>query len=85
MVEQKHLQSFCDMKGYSDITVYEDGAVSGGKPMLEKPAGSSLMEDAKNGKLDLILITKLDRGFRNVVVAIQTIEALGKFKVKAVE
>ena len=57
MVQQKQLQSFCDMKGYSDITVYEDGAVSGGKPMLEKPAGSSLMEDAKNGKLDLIYST----------------------------
>jgi site-specific DNA recombinase len=69
------------MRGYSDIKVYEDGAVSGGKPMMERPAGSKLMEDAKNGKIDQILITKLDRGFRNVVDALQTIEALDKFKV----
>jgi site-specific DNA recombinase len=42
------------------------------------------MEDSKNEKLDLILITKLDRGFRNVVDAIKTIEALDKFKVSLV-
>ena len=81
LVQQKQLQSFCEMKGYTNITVYEDGAVSGGKPMMERPVGSRLMEDAKNGKIDIILITKLDRGFRNVVDALQTIEALDKFKV----
>jgi site-specific DNA recombinase len=84
LVQQKQLQAFCEMKGYSDITIYEDGAVSGGKPMVDRPAGSRMMADAKAGKIDLILITKLDRGFRNVVDALNTVDMLDSLNVNLI-
>jgi site-specific DNA recombinase len=84
MVQQKQIQAFCDMKGYSDVTVYEDGAVSGGKPMIERPSGSRMMADASNGKIDLILITKLDRGFRNVVDCLNTVGVLDNLGVNLI-
>lgn len=48
-----------------------DEGVSGGIPLEERPAGCALMEALKNG--DTIVVAKLDRLFRSVVDAAQTI------------
>ena len=45
---------------------YIDAGVSGGKPAFKRPQMSRLLEDVKEGKIDMILFTRLDRWFRNV-------------------
>lgn len=40
--------------------------ISARKPMRSRPAMGRLLHDVENGKVDLILFTKLDRWFRNV-------------------
>lgn len=52
-----------NMKVYK---IYRDAGFSARKPVLKRPAMLELLEDVKNGKLDMILFTKLDRWFRNV-------------------
>lgn len=45
---------------------YIDAGVSGGKPAFKRPQMSRLLEDVKEGKIDMVLFTRLDRWFRNV-------------------
>ena len=46
--------------------IYRDEGFSARKPVLKRPAMLELLEDVKAGKIDQILVTKLDRWFRNV-------------------
>ena len=52
-----------NMKVYK---IYRDAGFSARKPVLKRPAMLELLEYVKNGKLDMIIFTKLDRWFRNV-------------------
>lgn len=46
--------------------IYRDEGFSARKPVLKRPAMLELLKDVKAGKIDQILVTKLDRWFRNV-------------------
>lgn len=50
--------------GFTFAGFYEDPAVSGGKPLVNRPAGSKLALAVDSG--DIVLFAKLDRGFRDV-------------------
>lgn len=45
---------------------YSDEGVSGKKAVEKRPAVVKLLEDVRQGKIDIVLFTKLDRWFRNV-------------------
>lgn len=48
------------------VDIYLDEGISGAKPPLKRPALKRLLDDVKDGKIDMILFTKLDRWFRSV-------------------
>ena len=48
------------------VKIYRDEGHSARKPVLKRPVMLELLEDVKAGKIDRILVTKLDRWFRNV-------------------
>ena len=48
------------------VGIYRDEGHSARKPILKRPVMLQLLEDVKAGKIDRILVTKLDRWFRNV-------------------
>ena len=48
------------------VGIYRDEGHSARKPVLKRPVMLQLLEDVKAGKIDRILVTKLDRWFRNV-------------------
>lgn len=60
------LKEYCDKQGYTIYSVYNDAGISGRKKYKSRPALLQLLDDCKNGKIDLILFTKLDRWFRSV-------------------
>ena len=53
---------------------YEDYAVSGKRPFLTRPAGMQIVSDSRPG--DIVVFAKLDRGFRNTIDMLQTVESL---------
>ena len=59
---------------------YVDSATSGSTKMFERPAGFELFKRLNSG--DAIVLTKLDRGFRNTVDACSTIDMLKERGVK---
>lgn len=68
--------------GYEWGGVYEDAAVSGGKPFLSRPAGLKVSTTADAG--DVILFSKLDRAFRSTVDCLQTTDVWRARRVRIV-
>ena len=58
---------------------YLDDGISGTK--LDRDELQKLLDDVKAGRIDLILVTKLDRWFRSIRHYINTQELLDKYKV----
>lgn len=63
-------------RGYEFGRIYEDQAVSGGKPLASRPEGRRLAGDLDRG--DMVILPKLDRGFRNTEDALTTIRVWGE-------
>ena len=60
------LNEYCEKNKMKVVDHYIDAGVSGGKPAFKRPQMSRLLEDVKEGKIDMVLFTRLDRWFRNV-------------------
>lgn len=60
------LTSFANRMGYHIVGVYADEGISARKPVSKRPALLKLLKDVQDNKIDLILVTKLDRWFRNI-------------------
>jgi len=70
------LEEYCKLYRREIAGVYKDEAVSGTVPMHERPAGRELLEDAKAGKFDVVLVYKLDRIGRTLLVVVDAHDRL---------
>ncbi|WP_265460295.1 recombinase family protein [Enterococcus sp. HY326] len=57
--QTEKLNAYAKAKDYSVYKVYTDSAQSGAK--LERPALQQMIEDIEDGKIDLVVVYKLDR------------------------
>lgn len=64
--QRKALTEYAEQHGYSIVDVYADEGISARKSMKHRKGLLRLLEDVKQGKIDMILVTKLDRWFRNI-------------------
>lgn len=71
----KKLQDYCQFKGWEVFKVYKDEGISGGSTKKRK-AFKQMMQESKEGKFSAIIVTKIDRAFRNVIDALLTLEDL---------
>jgi len=60
------LTEYCAEKKYNVVGIYNDAGISARKSYKKRPALLQLLQDCKDGKIDLIIFTKLDRWFRSV-------------------
>ena len=73
-----------DYANKNDMTIvgrYVDEGITARKKITNRKALMRLLEDVKDGKVDLVLITKLDRFSRNIYDFHKTQEVLVKYKV----
>lgn len=61
-----NLTEYCEKEKIKIVKHYTDEGISGAKPPLKRPALKQLLDDVRDGKIDVILFTKLDRWFRSV-------------------
>ena len=80
-VQRQQIEAYCSMKNLELVNIYCDAAVSGGKPIDGRPEGSKLMADIRNGEINGMVIVKLDRGFRNTIDCLRTVDELDKLNV----
>lgn len=76
------LNEYCKKNNIKIVDHYTEEGVSGGKPSFKRPQMARLLEDVKEGKIDVILFTKLDRWFRNVPEYFKVQEILDAHKVR---
>src|SRR3712207_817663 len=70
------LEEYCKLYRHEIAEVYKDAAVSGTVPMGERPAGRKLLDDAKAGNFDVVLVYKLDRIGRTLLVVVDAHDRL---------
>jgi site-specific DNA recombinase len=63
--QRQRIAAYCTMKGLHLAEAFEDPAISAGKPLASRPAGSRLLAAAKKNKA-VVVVAKLDRLFRSV-------------------
>ncbi len=64
--QEDALVKYANENNMKIVKIYRDEGHSARKPVLKRPIMLELLEDVKAGKIDRILVTKLDRWFRNV-------------------
>lgn len=64
--QRKVLTDYAVANNYTIVGYYADEGISARKPMKYRKGLLSLLEDVKKDKIDMILVTKLDRWFRNI-------------------
>lgn len=64
--QKKVLTEYAEANNYTIVGYYADEGISARKPMKYRKGLLSLLEDVKQDKIDMILVTKLDRWFRNI-------------------
>ncbi len=64
--QRQALEEYAERMNYKIVGVYADEGISARKPVSKRPALLRLLEDVRQDRIDIILVTKLDRWFRNI-------------------
>lgn len=64
--QKKALTEYARNHNYTIADIYADEGISARKSMKNRKELLRLLEDVKQNKIDMILVTKLDRWFRNI-------------------
>src|SRR5919107_1875179 len=75
-IQNEFLSQYCRLYGLDVAGIYKDDGVSGTIPLEERPEGRRLLEDAKAGRFDTVLVYKLDRLGRSLLVIVDAHDRL---------
>ena len=73
-------ENYCKLHNINLTRIYQDDGVTGTLPLEERTAGYELLQDAKKGKFNLVLVFKLDRlgrATRIILNAIHELDGIG--------
>lgn len=73
------LRAYCDSQGWTVAGVYTDEGASAKN--TERPELQRMLEDIKMGKIDVVLVYKLDRFTRSVLDLYELLQTLDKYRV----
>jgi site-specific DNA recombinase len=75
-IQDEFLRQYCELYSLRVADIYPDDGISGTIPLHERPEGRRLLEDAKAGKFDTVLVYKLDRLGRSLLVIVDAHDRL---------
>jgi site-specific DNA recombinase len=75
-IQDEFLRQYADLYKLNVVAEYRDEGISGTVPLHERPAGTRLLEDAKAGNFDVLLVYKLDRLGRSLLVIVEAHDLL---------
>jgi hypothetical protein len=75
-IQREFLEQFRSLYELEVAEIYEDDGISGTIPLHERPEGRRLLEDAKEGKFQTVLVKKLDRLGRTLLVIVDAHDRL---------
>src|SRR3989338_5231943 len=85
-IQAEKCKAYCDLLDYSydETSIYKDEGISGALPVEERPALNRLLQDAREGKIDTVVVKALDRLSRNLRILLNVIHELEGLDVKMV-
>jgi site-specific DNA recombinase len=75
-IQEEFLEQYCGLYHHQVVETYADDGISGTIPLHERPEGRRLLEDAKAGKFDTVLVYRLDRLGRKLLVVVDAHDRL---------
>jgi len=75
-VQRRQIELIAELEGYHLETIFVEAGQSGSKPLAKRPEGAKLLATVKPG--DIIIAVKLDRTFRDVADAANTLTRFKK-------
>lgn len=72
--QRSAILAYATMRGIELVTIYQDNGVSGGMPISERPEGGELVGTIRANEIQAVIVLKLDRGFRNVVDCLSSVD-----------
>ena len=75
-IQRDFLKEYCRLYGLDVTGVYADDGVSGTIPLHERTEGRRLLEDAREGKFQTVLLYRLDRLGRSLLVIVEAHDRL---------
>ena len=76
--QRRQIEAYCTMRGLELVDLLTDNGVSGGKPLGDRQGGAKLLVALKRKRAGVVVMLKLDRGFRNAADCLATVEAWAK-------
>jgi DNA invertase Pin-like site-specific DNA recombinase len=76
------LRRAIDFERWTEVAIYADEGISGVKGRDERPGLDQMLEDAKRGKFDVVMVWALDRLGRSVRGLLETVEYIHKCRVE---
>lgn len=80
--QKEALEEYCGKNRMKIVDHYCDAGVSAGLPYRKRPEMVRLLKDLEDGKIDIILFTRLDRWFRNIKEYFKVQEIIEKYNVE---
>lgn len=78
-------ESYIDFKAdFKVCNMYLDDGISGAIPLYDRPFGKKLIEDAKKGLFDIIIVWKVDRFGRDTLTGLQAVEVLREYGIEII-
>jgi len=74
----------CQSKGLPIFDVYRDDGVTGTVPLVDRPEGKRLVEDARQGKFQTVIIKQVDRLGRDALHILNAVAQLESLNVKVI-
>lgn len=75
------LEEYCKNNNIKIVDHYKDEGVSAGKPASKRPEMTRLLNDIREGKIDIVLFTRLDRWYRSTKLYYKVQEVLDQYNV----
>jgi site-specific DNA recombinase len=76
--QEARLGAYCVAHGLSVVSVVVEPGESAGKPLASRPGGTKVLALVKRKVVDAVVVAKLDRAFRNVKDALDTVDSWDK-------
>jgi site-specific DNA recombinase len=77
-IQDDFLEQYRGLYDLEVADIYKDDGVSGTIPLHERPEGRRLLEDAREGKFQTVLVYKLDRLGRSLLVIVDAHDRLAE-------
>ena len=72
------IMKYCADNGLELVQIYEDPALSGSLPPLERPGLHALLEALKAGDIKQVIVTRLDRLARDTMLSLWLMKEIKK-------